>query len=292
MGGFLPKWPLAKTQGTGQPGEKHVASGAITDGEEAPRQIGSPNDHDDLLSFDAEEDPEDFFDQLAREAAVGTFIAVGPSQTGATEAGTDWKIDLSPTQIAGDGIRPEPTIAPDHGGERAFPKVCNLGLQRVTVSGAGGARPDPRRFYDDPTYRRELAALAAAIIDAEGPINFQVLCVRIARAHGFQRTGHEIVATIRSALGRQRRMTATPDGKVCWPDGMTPAKAITFRDIPGRDWKDVPHPEKIGLVAALGPRHADLARAVASRIGLARVRAPFVAEVEALARTAAALPSD
>ena len=98
MGAFLPKWPPAKTKGTGQPCEKHVASEAITEGVEAPKQIGRPNDHDDLLSFDAEEDPEDFFGQLAREAAVGTFITVGRSPTRATEAGTDWKIDLSPTR--------------------------------------------------------------------------------------------------------------------------------------------------------------------------------------------------
>jgi very-short-patch-repair endonuclease len=166
------------------------------------------------------------------------------------------------------------------------------GVIGISVSGAGDATPDPQRFYDDPAYRRELAAMAVAIIDAEGPVTFQALCVRIARAHGFQRTGREIVAIIRAALGRKRKMTATPDGEVCWPEEMSPSKAIAFREIPGRDWKDVPHPEKLGLVAALGPLHPDLARAVAARIGLARVRAPFVTEVEALARAAAALSSD
>ena len=108
---------------------------------------------------------------------------------------------------------------------RAFPLVAGAaaGVLEDPASAAGGATPDPQRFYD-PSYRRELAAMAVAIIDAEGPVTFQALCVRIARAHGFQRTGREIVATIRAALRRQRRMTATPDGEVCWPEGMAPAK--------------------------------------------------------------------
>ena len=102
-------------------------------------------------------------------------------------------------------------------------------------------------------------------------------------------TGSEIAATIRSALARKRKVSATPDGgAVCWPEGMAPTNVTAFRDIAGRDWKDVPYPEKLGLVAALGPRRADLARAVAARIGYARVRAPFVDEVESLARAAAA----
>lgn len=151
------------------------------------------------------------------------------------------------------------------------------------------AAPDPQRFYDDPSYRSEIASMALTIIDAEGPVVFQALCVRIARAHGFQRTGREIVATIRGALGYQRALTPTPDGEeVCWPDGMAPATAIPFRDDKRREWKDVPYPEKLGLVAALGVGRADLPRAVADRIGLARVRAPFIAEVEALASAARA----
>jgi very-short-patch-repair endonuclease len=175
----------------------------------------------------------------------------------------------------------------------AFPLVAGAaaGVFEGPASAAGRTMPDPQRFYD-PSYGRELAAMAVAIIDADGPVPFQALCVRIARAHGFQRTGREIVATIRAALRRQRRVTATPDGDVCWPEGMAPAKVIAFRDDAARDWKDIPHPEKIGLVAALGPWRPDLARAVAARIGLARVRAPFVAEVEALARAAASVPSD
>jgi very-short-patch-repair endonuclease len=232
--------------------------------------------------------------------AVVADVAVGEAEIGgqaataeAVSEAADDAPDAGPSWTEGDVV-----ASPDSTTETAATDAPRLvaglapGVLGIPASGAGNATPDPQRFYDDPTYRRELAAVAVAIVDAEGPVTFQALCVRIARAHGFQRTGREIVATIRAALGRQRRMTATPDGEVCWPEAMPPSKAIAFRDIPGRDWKDVPHPEKLGLVAALAPRHLDLARAVASRIGLARVRAPFVAEVEDLARAAAALSSD
>jgi hypothetical protein len=158
----------------------------------------------------------------------------------------------------------------------------------LTPPPSAGAAPDALRFYDDPS---ELAAMAMAIIDEVGPVTFQALCVRIARAHGFQRTGREIVATVRAALGRRRTITPSPDGgEVCWPERTAPAATIVFREMAGRDWKDVPYPEKLGLVATLRSRHDDLPRAVASRIGLARVRAPFVAEIEALVRAAEALP--
>jgi len=154
------------------------------------------------------------------------------------------------------------------------------------TSRARAAVPNAQRFYD-PAYRRELAAKALAIIDADGPVTFQMLSVRIARAHGLQRTGHGIVATIRAALGRQRQITKTPQGEVCWPAGREPTKVIAFRDVAGREWKDVPYPEKLGLVAEIGPHTPDLARTVAARIGFARVAARFVAEVEDLARAAA-----
>ena len=98
----------------------------------SPEQIGSPNDFDDLLSFDAEEEPEDFFDQSASKTASGTFVAlVGPSQTISTDEDGDWEIDLSSAQIAGEGIGSEVTIAVDQGGEHDFLKVRNRGRRSV-----------------------------------------------------------------------------------------------------------------------------------------------------------------
>ena len=94
-------------------------------------------------------------------------------------------------------------------------------------------------------------------------------------------------SAVRRSAGGGRSPERLTGGEVCWPDGSPPAKTIAFRDVAGRDWKDVPYPEKLGLVAALRSRHDELPRAVARRIGLARVRAPFLAEIEALAKAVA-----
>ena len=63
-----------------------------------------------------------------------------------------------------------------------------------------------------------------------------------------------------------------------------------FRGMMTRDWKDLPYAEKLGLVASLSEA-TDFPRAVAAAVGLARARAPFVAEVLSIAQAAARLSS-
>ena len=66
------------------------------------------------------------------------------------------------------------------------------------------------RFYD-PLYRSTLRALVAHIIHVEGPIFEDVLIRRIARAHGFGRTGDRIGT--RGGEGRGRALPAKPGGR-------------------------------------------------------------------------------
>lgn len=154
--------------------------------------------------------------------------------------------------------------------------------------GVEAPRPDPARFYD-PGYQRDLRRLCAAFVDAEGPVTLKRLGVHAARLHGFQRTGREIAAAIRGAIAGHRRITETPGGPVLWPEGVEPSGIVPFRrmrlDGETRDWRDIPHPEKLGLlrdVAAAAP--ADLPRAVAEAIGYTRVTAGFREEIADLAR--------
>jgi hypothetical protein len=132
--------------------------------------------------------------------------------------------------------------------------------------------------------------MAAAMIDAEGPITFKRLSDRIARAHGFQRTGRQISSTAWAACSRLRLHLATPDGhKVFWPDGMPPEALVRYRGqtINGerREWREVPYPEKLWLVRKiLDGRSDDLARAVSNEIGIARVTTQFRTEIAELAR--------
>ncbi|MFO1058794.1 MAG: DUF3320 domain-containing protein [Dongiaceae bacterium] len=153
-------------------------------------------------------------------------------------------------------------------------------------AGAAAAR------FHDPSYTSELAAMAAAIIDAEGPITFKRLSDRLARAHGFQRTGTQIAGRVWTACRRLRRFRETPDGhKVFWPAGSEPQPQIRFRGLAiageTRAWREVPHPEKLWLVRdcrAADPD--DTARAVAEAIGFGRVTATFRSEIAELLRQA------
>lgn len=148
---------------------------------------------------------------------------------------------------------------------------------------------DPDRFYE-PSYLPNVRAMAAAIIDREGPVTFKRLTQQIARAHGFQRTGKEIRSVAWQAVGELRAHARTPDGHTTfWPDGDEPADAIAFRGLGfgdvDREWADVPYPEKLGLMREiLAEAPEDPARAVAARIGYARIGARFKDEIARLAQ--------
>ncbi|PJK28000.1 hypothetical protein CVT23_19790 [Minwuia thermotolerans] len=125
-------------------------------------------------------------------------------------------------------------------------------------------------------------------MDAEGPITFKRLSQLIARDHGFQRTGKEIRGVIWRACRDLRPHKETTDGhKVFWPESLESRFLIPFRGLSfaqiERSWPDVPHPEKLGLIAELVADDSDdLAAAVADRIGYSRIAARFRKEIDAL----------
>lgn len=88
------------------------------------------DDLDDLLTFEAEAEPEEFFDQHAGDTTSGTFVALVSSSPVDSEDG-DWDLDLSPAPIAGEGIGSSTAAAADHGSESDFLKVRNRGRKSV-----------------------------------------------------------------------------------------------------------------------------------------------------------------
>jgi RNA polymerase primary sigma factor len=95
----------------------------------APNQL---DDLDDLLGFEAEEEPEEFFGESASETVSGTFVAlVSPAPVVSDDEDGDWDIDLSPASIAGEGIGAAAAVTTDHGAEHDFLKVRNRGRQSV-----------------------------------------------------------------------------------------------------------------------------------------------------------------
>ena len=83
---------------------------------------------DDLLQFEAEEEPEAYFGQSVSTKASGTFVALVSSAPSVPDGEDEnWDLDLSPAQIAGDGIGSNVPLSPVKGDEHDFLKVRNRG---------------------------------------------------------------------------------------------------------------------------------------------------------------------
>ncbi len=90
------------------------------------------DDLDELLTFEAEAEPEEFFDQYAGDPASGTFVAlVSSSPAVSYNEDVDWDLDLSAAPIAGEGIGSSAVVTADHGAENDFLKVRSSGRQSV-----------------------------------------------------------------------------------------------------------------------------------------------------------------
>ncbi|WP_161708924.1 sigma-70 family RNA polymerase sigma factor [Pannonibacter tanglangensis] len=90
------------------------------------------DDLDDLLSFDAEAEPEEFFVQRAVDPASGKFVALvsSPPVVSDDEDG-DWDLDLSQAPVSGEGIGSSVAAAADHGAESDFLQIRNRGRQSI-----------------------------------------------------------------------------------------------------------------------------------------------------------------
>lgn len=92
----------------------------------------STDDLDDLLTFEAEAEPEEFFDQYAGDTASGTFVALVSSSPAVSDnEDGDWDLDLSAAPITGEGIGSSAAVTADHGAENDFLKVRNRGPRSV-----------------------------------------------------------------------------------------------------------------------------------------------------------------
>jgi hypothetical protein len=135
--------------------------------------------------------------------------------------------------------------------------------------------PDRERFYD-VSYRTNLRKMIDHVVEIEGPIYLDVLIDRIARAHGFQRSGENVQRVIRSALGRGR-FPATRDGgrEIIWPQAASPGAKSPYRQAGGREHGDVPLPELASLPDFLRTRgleeNEDLIRGMQEHFGLGRL---------------------
>lgn len=196
------------------------------------------DDLDDLLTFEAEAEPEEFFDQYAGNTASGTFIALGSSSPVVSDnEDGDWDLDLSAAPIAGEGIGSSAAVTADHGAENDFLKVRNRGRQsvkRAVVQTGTRISIDPELCF---TWAEEILAKGRCSLDdidrlvvlCEGNGDLEELRINLQRnleAAGFdlaQATGHDadlwdavsdtssddLADAIEAALTRRTRLPGT-----------------------------------------------------------------------------------
>ena len=138
-------------------------------------------------------------------------------------------------------------------------------------------------FADD--YSRELRQMAMAVVQTESPVRDDVVARRVARAHGFARTGTRIKDRVLSLLPE---VTTTKEDTGCflWATAK-PAETLPFR-YPAREDErrslgEIPMPELLGLVQSRPELAAeqDPAIAFAREIGLGRLAKSARARLEA-----------
>ena len=132
-----------------------------------------------------------------------------------------------------------------------------------------------------------------------GPITFKYLSTRLARLHGFQKTGRQIKSQVWKAVAKRRKHSRTEDGQtVFWPDGMDPAKIVPFRGLhvqgEDRSWTDIPRPELLGLAIDIikGGHSGDPVNVMSRRLGLARLTQVTRKELTAIIEAAKSKSSD
>ena len=177
--------------------------------------------------------------------------------------------------------RPYPQPAP---GDPLHPLNAKTGrttekpsAEVAPAQGVAAAQADADRFYDDD-YRQTLRSIGCEIVDETGPMTFKHLCDRVARLHGFQRTGSEIKRIVWMVMRDARaRSHHGGDSEVFWPEGSAVSDWIAYRGLKAngetRSWQDIPLPERLGLAREiLQQDHPEPDLAMSRALGFSRLR--------------------
>lgn len=166
------------------------------------------------------------------------------------------------------GDREEPADTPPED----VPATLDLGGDyRCTGFADLASRIEPDRFHE-PAYTATLREMIGRVIAAEAPIRDDLLVERIARAHGFRRSGRAIRDRVMTLARAATHATREPDGATfLWPDSVAPGAwdraryPATGDDI--RPLEDIALPELTAALRACTGEEpaADAARALGVR---------------------------
>ncbi len=147
--------------------------------------------------------------------------------------------------------------------------------------------------FFDTSYDSTLARMIAHVIEVEGPVLDSVLARRIARAHGWQRTGSRIQERVEALATKSHRATQEDVGIFYWAMNRGPEVPCVFRrtnpDIT-RTADEICMLELVALarsVVATGKTGDAGVAAMAHELGLQRVRAAGRGRCEAALKVVA-----
>jgi very-short-patch-repair endonuclease len=122
------------------------------------------------------------------------------------------------------------SLSPSPGGQSSTPHggSSNRDEYDATNFSLLGLRLDPARFYDRE-YEAVLNSMVALTLKHEAPIYEDVLVARIARAHGFQRSGDRIQRAVSRIVGRKYRKTQDDGRTVIWGENSPETVLVPYR---------------------------------------------------------------
>lgn len=187
----------------------------------------------------------------------------------------------SPASLAGDSEHVEDMFShqvaveiTNAAGHRETTIVFHASEPAATIPGV-----DPDTFFES-SYDMVLSALITHVVNHEGPILDDVLAQRVARAHGWVRTGARIRERVIQLAQANCRSSDEDIGAFYWPKDLDPAAPLAFRR-PGnednvRPVDEICLPELVALareVRDAGLRGEAIYQAMARELGLQKLRA-------------------
>ncbi len=141
-----------------------------------------------------------------------------------------------------------------------------------------GIRLDPSRFYDRD-YEPVLGSMVDLTLKHEAPIYEDVLVGRIARAHGFHRSGDRIQKAISRVVGKKYLKTHDDGRAVVWAESLPETGLVSYRQSQSdvRPHADIPVAELASLALPfirLRLSDDDVLYRMANHFQLGRLREP------------------
>jgi very-short-patch-repair endonuclease len=217
---------------------------------------------------------------MASEAPVkdgAPAIARSEGETEAAERNADFFEDFTPTEPYARNVGGIPAIS-----SPAF-------VEADPTAVVEGINPDA---FFETAYEPVLVRMIAHVIEIEGPVRDSVLARRIARAHGWQRTGSRIQDRVDALAIQSHRTSREEIGTFYWPSGHDPETPVPFRrsaDEITRAVDEICMPELAELareVFVRGKRGEDAVVAMARELGMKRIGAASRGRVERAMKTA------